>query len=107
MSIHLITSLPDGRLSSTPWMTIATEMNDVWVTDRAVANTHCQSRTTAAQRDLANTRAHLDRYGTARKNEANTHCQNMETSGIANVNEYTDGKKSWVNQQLASRMKKP
>lgn len=107
MSLHFITSLPDGHLSSTPWMTIDSEMKDVWVTDRAAAVTHCQSKTSTAQRDLANARAHLDRYGTARVNEANTHCRNRENAGIANANKHTDGKRSWVDQQLAGRMKKP
>ena len=107
MSLHLITSLSDGQLSSTPLTTIETEMNDVWVADRAAAHTHCQSKTSSAVRDLANARAHLDRYGRDRENEANTHCRNRENTGVANMNRHTDGKKSWVNQQLSSRMKKP
>lgn len=107
MSLHLITSHPDGQLSSTPLTTIATEMNDVWVSDRVAAHTHCQSKTSSAVKGLANARAHLDRYGGNRENEANTHCRNRENSGVTNVNRYTDEKKSWVNQQLSSRMKKP
>lgn len=107
MSLHLITSHPDGQLSSTPLTTITTEMNDVWVADRAAAHTHCQSKTSSAVRGLANARAHLNRYGRDRENEVNTYCRNRGMSGVTNVNRHTDGKKSWVNQQLSSRMKKP
>lgn len=107
MSLHLITSLSDGQLSSTPLETIASQMNDVWVTDRTEADAHCRSKTSTAEQDLTNARAHLDRYGTARLNDVNTHCRNRENAGIANVNRHTDGKRAWVNQQLNGRMRKP
>lgn len=105
MSLHLITSHPDGQLSSTP-LTIATEINDVWIADIVVADVHCQSKTRSAEYGLAHARTHLNRYVRDGENDTNTHCRNRENSGVTNVNLYTDGKKSWVNQQLISRMKK-
>jgi hypothetical protein len=103
---HLITSL-DGQLSSTPWVTFDSEMNYVWVTDRDAANAHCQSKTSVATSELATAKAGLDKYGTLHKHAAHTHCQTIEDSMVKMVNNYTDGKNAWIDQQLSGRMKKP